>query len=53
MSNVVLIGIGMNVVVYVSKVGVIELLVYFKILEVNGLGYFDDEVWQYVQCEGW
>ncbi|AKP64353.1 hypothetical protein FC99_GL000582 [Levilactobacillus koreensis JCM 16448] len=48
MSNVVPTGSGMNAVAHVSKAGAIELLAYFKTLEANGLGHFDDEVWQYV-----
>ncbi|MCB5221889.1 hypothetical protein [Lactiplantibacillus pentosus] len=49
MSNVVPTGTGMNAIAHASKAGAIELLAYFKTLEANGLGHFDDEIWKYVE----
>lgn len=47
MSNVVPTGSGLNAVAQLSKSGAIELLAYFKTLEANHLGHFDENLWQY------
>lgn len=47
MSNVVPTGTGLNAIAQISKSGAIELLAYFKTLEANKLGHFDEEIWQY------
>lgn len=49
MSNVVPTGTGMNAIASISKSGAIELLAYFKTLAANGLGHFDENLWQRVR----
>ncbi|GAW99484.1 hypothetical protein IWT30_01454 [Secundilactobacillus mixtipabuli] len=49
MSNVVPTGMGMNAIATVSKSGAIELLAYFKTLQANGLGHFDENLWKQVR----
>lgn len=46
MSNVVPIGTGLNAVNQLSASAAIELIAYLKTLEVNHLGYFDEEIWK-------
>ncbi|WP_288528600.1 hypothetical protein [uncultured Secundilactobacillus sp.] len=46
MSQVVPTGTGLNAISQISKSGAIELLAYFKTLEANKLGHFDDKIWQ-------
>ncbi|WP_420806514.1 hypothetical protein [Secundilactobacillus odoratitofui] len=48
MSNVVPTGTGLNAIASISKSGSIELLAYFKTLQANGLGHFDEELWKQV-----
>ncbi len=44
MSETVPTGLGLNAVNELSPSSAIELVAYLKTLEVNGLGYFDEEV---------
>ncbi|MCC4372127.1 hypothetical protein [Limosilactobacillus reuteri] len=44
MSETVPTGLGLNAVNELSPSSAIELIAYLKTLEVNGLGYFDEEI---------
>ena len=44
MSETVPTGMGLNVVNELSPSSAIELIAYLKTLEVNNLGYFDEEI---------
>ncbi|MDO4855995.1 MAG: hypothetical protein Q3978_05440 [Limosilactobacillus gorillae] len=46
MSNVVPMGTGLNAVNQISASAAIELIAYLKTLEVNRLGYFDEDIWK-------
>lgn len=46
MSDTVATGVGINAVNELSPNSAIELIAYLKTLESEGIGYFDEDIWQ-------